>query len=59
MTWLLRDVWGVESPGIIALLLAASLIGPIFVRPRILFATLASFGFFWALPMRNNTALAS
>ncbi len=34
---------------------AACLIGSIFVRPRILFATLASFGFFWALPMRNTT----
>ncbi len=34
----------------------AGLIGSIFVRPRILFATLASFGFFWALPMRNTTA---
>ena len=32
----------------------AGLIGSIFVRPRILFATLASFGFFWALPMRNQ-----
>ena len=36
---------------------AASLIGSMFVRPRILFATLASFGFFWALPMRNTTEL--
>ena len=35
----------------------ACLIGSLFVRPRILFATLASFGFFWALPMRHNTAL--
>ena len=32
----------------------AGLIGSIFVRPRILFATLASSGFFWALPMRNQ-----
>ena len=39
-------------------LTAASLIGSMFVRQRILFATLASFGFFWALPMRNNTATA-
>ena len=37
---------------------AASLIGSMFVRQKILFATLASFGFFWALPMRNTTALA-
>ena len=36
---------------------AACLIGSLFVRPRILFTTLASFGFFWALPMRHNTAL--
>ena len=36
---------------------AASLIGSMFVRPRILFVTLASFGFFWALPMRNTTEL--
>ena len=39
-------------------LTAASLIGSMFVRQKILFATLASFGFFWALPMRNNTATA-
>ena len=37
------------------ILSAACLIGSIFVRPRILFLTLASFGFFWALPMRNYT----
>ena len=40
-----------------AVLSAACLIGSLFVRPRILFITLASFGFFWALPMRHNTAL--
>ena len=34
----------------------ACLIGSIFARQRMLFATLASFGFFWALPMRNLTA---
>ena len=34
---------------------SACLVGSIFVRPRILFATLASFGFFWALPVRNST----
>ena len=33
----------------------ASLVGSMFVRPRILFATLASFGFFWALPVRTST----
>ena len=36
---------------------AVCLVGSIFVRPRILFATLASFGFFWAMPMRQTTAL--
>ena len=36
---------------------AACLIGSIFARHRLLLATLASFGFFWALPMRNTTAL--
>ncbi len=35
---------------------AACLIGSIFVRPRVLFATLASFGFVWALPMRHTSA---
>ena len=50
----LPERWGV----ILGLALtAASLIGSVFVRPRILFATLASFGFFWALPMRQTTAL--
>ena len=45
-------------PGIVlgVVLTAACLIGSMFVRPRILFATLASFGFFWALPMRNQVA---
>ncbi len=37
-------------------LAAACLIGSTFVRPRILFVTLASFGFFWALPMRQTTS---
>ena len=36
-------------------LTAVCLIGSIFVRPRILFATLASFGFFWTLPLRHST----
>ena len=35
---------------------AACLIGSTIVRPRILFATLTSFGFFWTLPMRNSSA---
>ena len=35
----------------------ACLIGLMFVRQRMLFATLASFGFFWTVPMRNTTAL--
>ena len=35
----------------------ASLIGSMFARPRILFTTLASFGFFWALPVRNSNAV--
>ena len=43
--------------GILGIALSAvCLIGSAFVRPRILFATLASFGFFWALPMRLSTA---
>ena len=37
-------------------LAVTSLIGSVILRPRILFATLASFGFFWAVPMRQNTA---
>ncbi len=36
---------------------AVCLIGSLFVRPRILFVTLGSFGFVWALPMRHYTAL--
>ena len=50
--------WLSGSPGIVLgiVLSAACLIGSIFVRPRILFATLASFGFFWALPMYNSTS---
>ena len=33
----------------------ACLIGLMFVRQKMLFATLASFGFFWTLPMRQTT----
>ena len=50
----LPERWGVVLGIALA---AASMIGSVFVRPRILFATLASFGFFWALPMRQTTAL--
>ena len=49
-TWL-PELW---VPVLGCALSVAGLIGSIFVRPRILFATLASFGFFWALPMRNT-----
>ena len=49
--WLSKG-WGVALGVVLS---AACLIGAIFVRPRILFVTLASFGFFWALPMRNLT----
>ena len=47
------------SPGIVlgVVFTAVCLIGSMFVRHRILFVTLASFGFFWALPMRHTTAL--
>ena len=51
-TWLPRRMAVVLG----AVLSAACLIGSMFVRPRILFVTLASFGFFWALPMRNSIA---
>ena len=51
-TWLPRRMAVVLG----AILSAACLIASMFVRPRILFATLASFGFFWALPMRNSIA---
>ena len=51
--------WLSEFQGIVlgVALSVASLIGSLFVRPRILFAALASFGFFWALPMRNTTSV--
>ena len=42
---------------IATIITGACLIGLMFVHQRILFATLASFGFFWALPMRNSTSL--
>ena len=50
--------WLSEFQGVVlgVVLTAACLTGSLFVRPRILFVTLASFGFFWALPMRNTTA---
>ena len=43
--------------GLGVVLSAACLIGSMFARPRILFAALASFGFFWMLPMRNYTSI--
>ena len=51
--------WLTEFQGAVlgVALSAACLIGSMFVRPRILFATLALFGFFWALPMRNYVAV--
>ena len=51
--------WLSKRAGVIlgVTLSVAGLIGSIFVRPRILFATLASFGFFWALPMRNSNVI--
>ena len=51
--------WPSEFQGVVlgVVLSSACLIGSLFVRPRILFATLASFGFFWALPMRNSNAI--
>ena len=36
--------------------LAACLVGLCFTRKRILLATLALFGFFWSIPLRNSTA---
>ena len=50
--WLSKG-WGVFLGVVLS---AASLIGSMLVRPRIPFATLASLGFFWALPMRHTTA---
>ena len=52
-TWLSKRWIGVLGVGLSIAVLVASL----FVRPRILFATLASFGVVWAVPMRNTTAL--
>ena len=49
-------LWGL-GPVTGAALSAACLIGSVFVRQRILFATLASFGFVWALPMRHSTVV--
>ena len=51
-------MWLSDQGGTLGIILsAACLIGSMFVRPRILFVTLASFGFFWALPMRNSNAV--
>ncbi len=53
--------WTSEFQGVVlgVVLSMTCLIGSIFVHPRILFATLASFGFFWALPMRHTTSFLS
>ncbi len=50
--------WLSEFQGVVlgVILSTACLIGSMFARPRILFVTLASSGFVWALPMRNLTA---
>ena len=54
----LSDPQGVVLDVVLGVVLsAACLIGSMFVRYRILFVTLASFGFFWALPFRHTTAL--
>ena len=53
----LVTAWLSEFQGVVlgVVLSGACLIGLMFVRQRMLFATLASFGFFWALPMRMFT----
>ena len=51
-TWLPKGLTMVLG----VVLSAACLIGSMLVRPRILFATLISFGFFWTLSMRNSSA---
>ncbi len=50
--------WGMDYLGVIAGALASGLavVGLLFFRHRMLLATLLSAGFFWALPMRHNTA---
>ena len=52
-------IWLSEFQSVVfgVVLSAACLIGLIFVRHRLLLATLASFGFFWAVPMRNSNAV--
>ena len=52
-TWLSKR-WGVILGVVLA---AACLIVSMFVRPRILFVTLASFGFFWVLSVRSSAAV--
>ena len=53
----LVTAWLSEVQGVVlaVILSGACLVGLMFVRQRMLFATLASFGFFWALPMRMFT----
>ncbi len=48
----LPEGWGVALGVVLS---AVCLIGSMFTRQRMLFATLASFGFLWALPVRNTT----
>ena len=52
-TWLSKR-WGVILGVVLS---AACLIVSMFVRPRILFVTLASFGFFWILSVRSSAAV--
>ena len=51
------SAWLQGLPGVVigVGLSAACLIGLLFTRHRILFATLSAFGFVWALPMRHTT----
>ena len=47
----LSEFWGVLLGAVLS---AGCMIGLMFTRQRILFATLASFGFFWTLPFSNQ-----
>ena len=50
--------WGKDDRGVVIGALAAgvAVIGLLFVRQKMLMATLVAAGFCWALPMRHNTA---
>ena len=52
-TWLSKR-WGIILGVVLS---AVCLIGSMFVHPRILFVTLASFGFFWVLSVRSSAAV--